>query len=170
MKISSSPDRHTFQKESYIRNCKKKNETISEEYLKVLDTFKVMHDSRFNDPKSREYNLEYDLLTTDWILEKVRSSEVYAQHIYAALCNNDFMKNEVWPILNDNRWGCSWRSAGGIVADMRQHGDYIDWYCSGQSNNEKYVREGNVTDEVREDLLKLGWLVKEINDSDADKY
>mgnify|MGYP003705677079 CR=1 FL=1 len=30
---------------------------------------------------------------TDWILEKVRESDVYAQHLYAAMCNNEFQKN-----------------------------------------------------------------------------
>jgi hypothetical protein len=69
---------------------------------------------------------------------------------------------------------------------MRQQGDYIDWYCSGINNREfepdkhanltpeqqewlgisaQFVSEGTVTDEIREDLFKLGWLVV---DSDQD--
>jgi hypothetical protein len=97
------------------------------------------------------------------------------------MCNNDFTKNDVWPILTEKRWGCSWRYAGGIIADMRQEGDYIDWYCSGIRNTKElsdeefrnltkeqqegyiqgkaYVPESCVTDEIREDLLKLGWIV-----------
>jgi hypothetical protein len=123
--------------------------------------------------------MEYDLVTTDWILEKVRADRAYAQNLYAAMCNNTFQKNDVWPRLADQRWGCSWRSAGGVIADMRQQGDYIDWYCSGIRNDpigdegyaqlglqqefyletKRYVSEGVVTDEIREDLLRLGWLV-----------
>lgn len=130
----------------------------------MLDDQLEYEDHKFDDPASREDNLEYDLLTTDWILEKVRSNEAYAQNLYAAMCNNSFKKNE-------KEWYCSWRYAGGIVADMRQEGDYIDWYCSGIRNidddeevnklwdGRNYVREEVVTEEISEDLEKLGWIV-----------
>jgi hypothetical protein len=97
------------------------------------------------------------------------------------MCNNDFTKNDVWPILTEKRWSCSWRHAGGIIADMQGKGDYIDWYCSGIRDSKildddefraltkeqqesyiqgkKFVPESCVTDEIREDLLKLGWIV-----------
>jgi hypothetical protein len=81
----------------------------------------------------------------------------------------------MWPILKEEKWSASWRSAGGIVADMRQEGDYIDWYCSGiggqnaEYNSEEtndqwqartgYVPESVVTQEIEDDLHKLGWLV-----------
>jgi hypothetical protein len=44
---------------------------------------------------------------------------------------------------------------------MRQEGDYIDWYCSGIRDNYDggYVSECVVTDEIRNDLLQLGWIV-----------
>ena len=85
------------------------------------------------------------------------------------MCNNSFQKLETWPILKDEYWSCSWRSAGGIIADMRQQGDYIDWYCSGIRNDgyqddlntvypNSYVSEGFVTEEIREDFKKLGWV------------
>jgi hypothetical protein len=137
-------------------------------YLEAFDKMIEKHNTRFDDPRSRENNLEYDLLTTDWILAKVRESESYAQNLYAALCNNDFQHNDVWPILKGQVWGCSWRSAGGIIADMRQEGDYLDWYCTGIRGNPEddpdnhvtkhYVSEGTVTDEVCKDLFRLGWL------------
>jgi hypothetical protein len=170
-KISRSPDRHTFQKENYIKRCKEKGETPSESYLDYFEKIIEDHDTKFVDPKSRENNMEYDLLTTDWILEKVRASEAYAQNLYAAMCNNDFIPIEVIPILRQDPekdyWSASWRYAGGIVADMRQEGDYIDWYCSGirgdgESANpeyEKFVGEGCITDEIRNDLQRLGWVV-----------
>jgi hypothetical protein len=125
-------------------------------------------------------NMEYDLRTSELIIEKC-NDRIYAQHLYAAMCNNEFTKNDVWPILSDKRWGCSWRYAGGIIADIRQEGDYIDWYCSGIRQNEDLtdeeynqmsreqqemyleskasVPESVVTDEIRADLLKIGWLV-----------
>jgi hypothetical protein len=87
------------------------------------------------------------------------------------MCNNDFQKLDVMPILKNQTWSASWRYVGGIVADMRQEGDYIDWYCSGIRNDDGYdpelniafpngyVPESAVTDEIREDLKRLGWIV-----------
>lgn len=175
MTTSKSPDRHSFQKEGYVKRCEEKGEEPSQEYLDMFEKILDDHNNKFEDPESRKDNMEWDLLTTDWILEKVRTKESYAQNIYAAMCNNDFIKLDVIPILTDKKWGCSWRYAGGIVADMRQEGDYIDWYCSGmgglnQEYDQKetntqwqkrtgYVPEGKITQEVREDLQKLGWAV-----------
>ena len=107
-------------------------------------------------------NLEYDLRNSDYIAEKCKVDS-YAQNLYAALCNNDFMRNDVWPILKGETWGCSWRYAGGIIADILQYGDYMDWYCSGIMSDGQYIQgyvsESVVTDEIREDLLSIGWLV-----------
>jgi len=95
-----------------------------------------------------------------------------------------FVKNDVWPLLKDQRWSCSWRHAGGIIADMQEKGDYIDWYCSGirgeiteeelkdptdeqqafRKKIQAYVGEGTVTEEIRVDLLKLGWIPQEWED------
>jgi hypothetical protein len=143
---------------------------------------------RAADLEWRKDNLEYDLRSTEWIIEKAKSDNVYAQHLYAAICNNEFQRNDVWPILTGKKWGCSWRHAGAIVADMREQGDYMDWYCSGIQNDEPiddevfqnmddhqrreffeakaYVSESVVTDEIREDLFKLGWNVLEDNSTD----
>ena len=105
-------------------------------------------------------NLERDLFHADFIVAKTRD-DVYAQHLYACLCNNEFFKGDM-----KEPWTCSWRYAGGIVADMkwletgRQY-DYLDFYCSAAlSDNPDFVGEGTVTEEVRADLEKLGWTVK----------
>lgn len=96
-------------------------------------------------------DLERDFCSTDWILAKVRTDVNYAQKLYAALCNNQFQHQDVWTVLSDQSWSCTWRYAGGIIAGMREEGDYMDWYCSGG--------EGYVDEEVAEDLAKLGWRV-----------
>jgi len=170
-KISKSPDRHTFQKQGYVKRIEEKGETPSEDYLDYFQKILDQDKHKFDDPESRKNSMEYDLLTTDWILEKVRASESYSQNLYAAMCNNEFQKLDVIPILKNETWGCSWRYAGGIIADMRQQGDYIDWYCSGirggvdfSGENEVYdekklVSEGQITDEIRNDLQRLGWAV-----------
>jgi len=130
-------------------------------------------------------NLEYDLVTTEWIIEKVKADKVYAQHLYAAMCNNDFQRNDVWPILTGKTWSCSWRHAGAIIADIRGEGDYLDWYCSGIVGEDQeqwdilsedskkriletraHVAESDVTDEIRKDLFKLDWIVVEVKSTD----
>lgn len=118
------------------------------------------------------FDLEVELMSCDWILEKVRTNEAYAQNLYAALCNNEFVKNEVMPILKEDTWSCSWRYAGQLIAEIREEGDYLDYYCSGITNAtydtvqdakifhmKLYMPEGQITDEIRADLLKLGWVV-----------
>jgi hypothetical protein len=190
MKISTSPDRHTFQKEGYVKRCEEQGKLPNQDYINMYKSWREQDQANMEDPEWQENNMEYDLRSTDWILEKVRAKESYAQNLYAAMCNNDFQKNEFMPKLAGKTWSCSWRHAGGIVADMREQGDYIDWYCSGIRNDspvlldeqfaelskeqqeqyiesKSYVSESVVTDEIKADLKKLGW---EVLDSDPDKY
>lgn len=163
MAVSKSPNRHTFQKEGYLKRQEANGEPINESYLEMFARIIEEDSKKFNDPESRKDNLEYDLVTTNWILQKVRENKVYAQNLYAAMCNRDFQKLDVLPILKGQTWSCSWRYAGGIVADMRQEGDYIDWYCSGirdkDADDNGYVPESVVTEEIEQDLNKLGWVV-----------
>jgi hypothetical protein len=63
---------------------------------------------------------------------------------------------------------------------MQQTGNYMNWYCSGirgddhseqelqemtpeqhamYMESQLYVGESHVTDEIRQDLFRLGWLV-----------
>ena len=90
-----------------------------------------------------EHDLETDLSKTSWIVDKIRNDDSYAQNLYAALCNNQFQKSEIWPILKDEVWSCSWRYAGGVIADIREQGDYMDWYCSGMGGLATYDAEEN---------------------------
>jgi hypothetical protein len=187
-KISKSPERHTFQADNYVKRCEEEGNEPSEDYLNLFKSWRQQDEENMTDPKWQKDNLEYDLRSTEWILEKVRGDDVYAQNLYAAMCNNDFTKREMWPILKEQKWSCSWRHAGGIVADMKQEGDYIDWYCSGIRNDgylddpadpseltieqeairkkfAAYVPESVVTDEIENDLFRLGWLVVKYDDT-----
>ncbi len=115
-----------------------------------------------------EHDLERDLQTSKMILAKVKQDR-YAQNLYAALCNMQWQKTDVWPVLKDELWSCTWRSSGGIVAGLRGEGDYLSWYCSGIGGGnylqddyddlmrKGYVSESTVTDEIRADLAALGW-------------
>jgi len=105
------------------------------------------------------HNLEYDLMKNDRIVTKCKTSEIYSQNLYAAMCNNIFF-------YGTSEWTCSWRTSGGIVADIRNSGEsYLDWYCSGIGGKEGDVPEGFVTDEIKLDLMMMGWTV-----GDQDKY
>lgn len=129
---------------------------------------------------NEQHNLETELKNSPIIQEKVKNGNIYSQNLYAALCNNQFQKHEIMSILTDELWSCSWRYAGGIVAQIKGEGDYMDYYCSGIGqlhdgvafpenateedrqyimDSRKFVSESTVTDEIREDLYNLGWTV-----------
>ena len=181
--MNSSSQRGKFQRDSLLRRVEEGN-TTPEHAQEMLDFYTTMDQIKAEQQAQeswRENNLEYDLRSTEWICDKVKAREEYAQNLYAAMCNNDFQKLATWPLLKGDTYSCSWRYAGGIVADMREQGDYMDWYCTGirggaatddaeltdeqRAKIEWYdkhiVGEGHVTDEIREDLLKLGWKVLE---------
>ena len=122
-----------------------------------------------------KYDLVEDIYRDDEILNKIRTREDYAQNLYAAWCNMQWCKKELWPTLRQDPdkdlWSASWRGAGGIIAQFRKEGDYMDWYCSGMGGVatydleegdkymavKKYVPEGHITDEIATDLDRLGW-------------
>jgi hypothetical protein len=151
----------------------------AQDLLDYYLNFEAREIEKEQDPEWQKNNMEYDLRTSEYIVTKVRDNEHYAQNLYAALCNNEFIQNDTWPLLTEKTWSCSWRYAGGIIANMREEGDYIDWYCSGIHNEwsdeefcnatkedqEKYLQmknnhvgEGCITEEVRKDLFDIGWL------------
>jgi hypothetical protein len=71
--------------------------------------------------------------------------EGFAQELYAALCNMRWQRDGM-----DAPVSMSWRSAGGVVADLvGRGGDYLDFYCSGN--------EGKVSLRVRGLLGEQGW-------------
>lgn len=167
-KLNKSPARNTFQKEKYLERQAEKGKTPDNDedtrvMIKSYELWDTNKELREQDKKWRYNNLEYDLRSCDWICDKAKASRSYAQNLYAAMCNNAFQKNELWLILKEDMWSCTWRYAGGIIADMIEQGDYIDWYCSGikgeDDPNDAYVGESVVTVEIENDLAKLGWSV-----------
>ena len=109
------------------------------------------------------FNLERDIRSTDWIITKVRQQEIYAQNLYAALCNNEYVPQDVWGILKNIHWDCTWRYAASLVAEIREDDSYIDWYCSGTgfqgTDFTGFVEESYVTEEVEFDFNQIGWLL-----------
>jgi len=177
--MNRSPERNTFQLKCYLERCEAVGDEPNENYIELYQGADRRDMEKEENAQWKLNNLEYDLRSTKWICDKAKTSESYAQNIYAALCNQDWQKNDVWPLLKGETYSCSWRYAGGIVADMREEGDYINWYCSGigggvsdeefqdmsKESQERYlymknnfVSEGVVTEEVRQDFFKLGWI------------
>lgn len=125
-------------------------------------------------------DLEQELINSELIRSKC-AEERYAQNLYAAMCNMQWQPQEIWPILKNELWSCSWRAAGRIVADIRNslnitddagniiYEDYMHWYCSGMQADYRddgvrdpvqssgFVPEGEITEEIRADLALLGW-------------
>ena len=170
-KLNASPERNSFAINNARRRAEEKGEDPDQnDYIEFLKSDMELRREREQDPKWQENNMEYDLRSAKWICDKAKASESYAQNLYAAMCNNYFQKLAVMPILKNMKWSCSWRYAGGIVADMREQGDYIDWYCSGikggidlgggieEDPHPTWVGESVITDEIRKDLQLLGWV------------
>lgn len=185
--MNRSPNRNTFQRNAYIARCLEDSVEPSQDYISFFEDAQKNDLLREQSEDFKKDNLEYDLRSTPWICDKAKAREEYAQNIYAALCNQDWQRNDVWPRLKGETWSCSWRYAGGIVADMVETGDYIDWYCSGIRGGadeqdladmtdearakyhwcmENFVSEGTVTDEIREDFFKLGWIPVENDENE----
>ena len=177
--MNRSPERNTFQLNAYLERCEADGKEPSEAYIELYKDADRNDMANEANAQWKLNNLEYDLRSNKWICDKAKAREDYAQNIYAALCNQDWQRNDVWPLLAGQTYSCSWRYAGGIVADMREEGDYIDWYCSGikggvreqdfdsmtpeeiqryQWMDKHFVSEGHITDEIREDFFKLGWI------------
>jgi hypothetical protein len=170
-KVASSPERHTFQKEGAIRRAEEKGKEVPEHYLEFWKTAKEQDEANLVDPAWQKNNMEYDLRSSKELCDKVKASDSYAQNLYAAMCNMTWQSREFWQEMKGETWSCSWRHAGGIVADMQEKGDYIDWYCSGISGGDepdvyetghdlkrkRFVPEGTVTEEIELDLNRLGW-------------
>lgn len=176
IELASSPGRGTFQRDAYIARMAEEGRGLDDPHVqrmvKFYNDWAANAKEREADPEWRENNLEWDLRTTRWVIEKC-GVDYYAQNLYAALCNMRWQKREIITILKDEYWSCTWRSAGGIVADLQGKGDYIDWYCSGIGNHmsddneddgsaalaaNRYVPEGTVTEEIENDLYILGWV------------
>lgn len=95
------------------------------------------------EPTAVQASLERDLGLSARLRSLVRS-ELFATLLYGALCNTVW-RHKATGIL----WSCSWRYAGGVVANLRCQGDYMDWYCSDG--------EGLVDEQVLVEIETLGW-------------
>ena len=118
-----------------------------------------------------DINLEEEIKKDSEIIALCKDIEI-AKDFYRALCNMRWKKSGVPEDVQimeklqgyePGVWSCSWRYAGGIIADIRNenHGtseDYIDFYCSGD--------EGYVSETVEDCFNRLGWIKQPYPDDD----
>jgi len=111
-----------------------------------------------------DVDLEKEMKEDAIVIQYLQDKEI-ATDFYRALCNmrwkkkdNRSLEEQTFDKLKgeNNIWSCSWRYAGGIIADIRNAHytrgnleDYIDYYCSGQ--------ESQVTELVKECFYRMGW-------------
>lgn len=94
--------------------------------------------------------MDVDILRDPTICSKIRKDDYYAQLLYAALCNTEWCRNTVESMLKgEPEYSFSWRTAADLVAYIREGMSYMEFYASGN--------EGEVIDEIRRDLLNIGW-------------
>jgi hypothetical protein len=116
---------------------------------------------------SPKFNLGADIANDDTIVALLADGDVALQ-FYASLCNmrwesisrlpDDDKMIERLKGVNSEIWSCSWRYAGGIIADIRNEHyntgeSYISFYCSFTTA----FAEGTVTELVRKHFERIGW-------------
>lgn len=105
-----------------------------------------------------------EVMAKDDIVIAYLGTSSIAQLFYRAMCNMQWRKINTLPEderiieklkgIDSDLWSCSWRHAGGVIADIRNahyntKEDYMDFYCSGN--------EGDVADVVAECFERMGW-------------
>ncbi len=111
-----------------------------------------------------KFFLDEEMEQDSTILGYLEDKDV-ATDFYRALCNMRWRKiadisDEEMVIdklkgVDSLVWSCSWRSSGGIIADIRNKHyntteDYMDYYCAGQ--------EGEISPLVEKCFNDIGWV------------
>lgn len=83
-------------------------------------------------------------LTVDRLLgDRIRADEAAAIDMWSATVNIE------WISPDGGKVSYTFRSAGAMVAWIREEGDYLDWYCSGSP--------AQVASWIEETLMPEGW-------------
>lgn len=89
----------------------------------------------------------------DWFEADVKDA------IGKQICEDDEIAKSFWSALANVDWahpvdklsvGYSFRTAGGLIAEIRGKGDYMDWYCCGPYSE--------VSDFIARSMKKKGWI------------
>lgn len=86
----------------------------------------------------------YETIKTEFEAD-LRSSEEFCVDMWCALANVDWYYKD-----QKEGQGFTFREAGGVIAEIRDEGCYMDWYCSGP--------DGVVSENIAERMAKHGWV------------
>lgn len=86
-------------------------------------------------------NFEEDIKTL--FLEQIKNNDEFCKELWSALTNIEWINND------GSYFYCTFRYAGALIADIRESGGYMDWYCSSE-----YAK---VSEYIEEKLNSLGW-------------
>ena len=78
--------------------------------------------------------------------ERMKADDSFCVQIWSALANK-LWKHE--SMDDDEEYSCTFRYAGGLIADILGRGGYMDWYCSGPY--------ATVSDEIESGMKDIGW-------------
>ena len=78
----------------------------------------------------------------------LRSSKEFCVEMWSALANIQWYYKD-----NKEDQGFTFRQAGGVIAEIRGEGCYLDWYCSGPY--------AVVSEKIAERMANHGWIWKE---------
>jgi len=97
-------------------------------------------------------DLEAALKSDAAFLERVKDLD-FAKTVYATFCNREWING------SGDRWSCSWRYAGGLVAEARDEGeDYLDFYLDDLAGDGRLPSNAAALDgEFLAILKRLGW-------------
>lgn len=85
----------------------------------------------------------------DGLGDTIQDDEI-AKQLWSALANVDWYN----PATHEKA-SYSFRAAGSLIADLRSHGSYMDWYCCGP-----YAQ---VSDHIARVLKKQGWIYDDMD-------
>lgn len=94
-------------------------------------------------PRRHRFRKLFELTVERELGERIRADGAEAVAMWSALANVE------WHHAGGGVVSYSFRSAGDLVAWLREDGDYLDWYCSGEP--------GLVSVAIAETLAMQGW-------------
>lgn len=102
------------------------------------------------------YHFEDELRAAPEFLACLRLDKTFAHALYCAL------ENQAWGGDGKQTFTCSFRYAGGLVAELRELGEgYMDFYCGWGPDSSWSC---TIQPMVAEELAKLGWYPVEYPD------
>ena len=76
-------------------------------------------------------------------INEIKSSDDFCEDLWSSMANVEWLNKD------GSEFSCTFRYAGGLIADIREEGSYMDWYCSGEY--------ATVSEEIENKMKSIGW-------------